>query len=57
MTNCISDEELQSLSKFLKVAYVNTIILRATSVVDQEFDVDHVKGRVVTSEEVTIPTS
>ena len=39
------------------MAYVSTIILKATSVGDLEFDLDHVRGRVVTSEEVTIPTS
>ena len=57
VTNCISNEELQSLSQSWKVAYVSTIILKATSVGDQEFDLDCVRGRVVTSEEVTIPTS
>ena len=39
------------------MAYVSTVILKATSVGDQEFDLDHVSGRVVTSEEVTIPAS
>ena len=57
MTNCISDEELQSLSQSWKMAYVSTIILKATSVSDPEFDLDHVRGKVVTSEEVTIPAS
>ena len=61
VTSCISEEELQSLSQSLsqswKVAYVSTIILKATSVGDLEFDLYHVRGRVVTSEEVTIPTS
>ena len=57
VTNCISDEELQSLSQSWKVAYVRTIISRATSVGDLGFDLDHVRGKVVTSEEVTIPAS
>ena len=39
------------------MAYVGTIILKATSVSILEFDLDHVRGRVVTSEEVTIPAS
>ena len=56
VTNCISNEELQSLSQSWKVAYVNIMILKATSVGDQELDLDCVRGRVVTSEEVTIPT-
>ena len=57
MTNCISNEELKSLSQSWKVEYVSTIILKATSVGDWEFDLDHVRGRVVTSEEVTVPAS
>ena len=43
------------MSQSWKVAYVSTIILKATSLGDLEFDLDHVRGRVVTSEEVTIP--
>ena len=39
------------------MAYVRTIILKATSVSDPDFDLDHVRGRVVISEEVTIPAS
>ena len=57
VTSCISEEELQSLSQSWKVAYVSTIILKATSVSDLEFDLDNVRGRVVTCERVTIPTS
>ena len=57
VTNCISNEELQSLSQSWKVAYVSTIISKAMSVGDLEFDLDCVRGRVVTSEGVTIPTS
>ena len=39
------------------MAYVSTIILKATSVSDPEFDLDHVRGKVVTNEKVTIPAS
>ena len=39
------------------MAYVSTIILKVTSVSDPEFDLDHVRGKVMTSEEVTIPAS
>ena len=45
------------MSQSWKMAYVSTIISKATSVSDLELDVDHVRGRVVTSEEVTIPDS
>ena len=45
------------MSQSWKVAYVSTIILKTTSVGDLEFDLDHVRSRVVTSEEVTIPAS
>ena len=57
VTSCISEEELWSLSQSWKMAYVSTIILKATSVSEPEFDLDHVRGRVVISEEVTIPAS
>ena len=57
VTRCISEEELQSLSQSWKMAYVSTIISKTTSVSDPEFDLDHVRGRVVISEEVTIPAS
>ena len=57
VTSCISEEELQSLSQSWKMAYVSTIISKATSVSDSKFDLDHVRGRVVISEEVTIPAS
>ena len=55
MTSCISEEELQSLSQSWKVAYVSTIISKAAPVSDLEFDLDNLRGRVVTCEEVTIP--
>ena len=57
VTNCISDEELQSLSQSWKMAYISTIIWKATSLSDPEFDLDHLRGKVVTNEEVTIPAS
>ena len=57
VTSCISEVELQSLSQSWKVAYVSAIISKATSVSDLEFDLDNVRDRVVTSEEVTIPAS
>ena len=57
VTSCISKEELQSLSQSWKVAYINTILLKATSVSDLESDLDNVRGRIVTCEKVTIPVS
>ena len=39
------------------MAYVSTIISKAAPVSDLEFNLDNVSGRVVTCEEVTIPTS
>ena len=55
VTSCISEEELQSLSQSWKMAYVSTIILKAISVSDPDFDLDNVRGSIVISEEVTIP--
>ena len=57
VTSCLSEEELQSLSQSWKVAYVSNIISKAKSVGDPEFDLDYVRGRVVTSEEVIIPAT
>ena len=45
------------MSQSWKMAYVSTIISKATSVSDPNFDLDYVRGRVVISEEVTIPAS
>ena len=55
MTSCIPGEELQSLSPSWKVAYVSIRISKAAPASDLEFDLDNVRGRVVTCEEVTIP--
>ena len=57
VSSCISEKELQSLSQSWKTAYVSTIISKATSVSDPDFDLDQVRGRVVIHEEVTIPAS
>ena len=57
VTSCISTKELQSFSQSWKTAYVSTIILKAISVSDPDFDLDQVKGRVVINEEVTICVS
>ena len=42
VTSCISEEELQSLSQSWNVAYISTIISKATPVSDLEFDLDNV---------------
>ena len=55
VTSCISEEELQSLSQSWKMAYINTITLKATSMSDPNFHLDNVRGSVMISEEVTIP--
>ena len=56
VTNCISENELEYLSQSWKVAYVSTIISKSAPVSDPEFDLDHVKGKVLTCEEVRVPT-
>ena len=56
VTNCISEDELQSLSQSWKLAYVSMIISKSAPVSDLEFDLDQVKGKVVTSKKVKIPT-
>ena len=56
VTNCISEDELQSLFQSWKVAYVSMIISKSAPISDPEFDLDQVKGKVVTSDKVKIPT-
>ena len=57
VTNCLSEEELQSLSQSWKTAYVSTIISKTISISDPNFNLDQVQGKVVIREEVTIPVS
>ena len=56
MTNCISENELQYLSQSWKVAYVSTIISKSALVSDPKFDLDQMKGEILSCEEVRIPT-
>ena len=55
MTNCVTEVEIQSLSQSWKLAYVSIIISKSSQVSDQEFDLDQVKGKVVTTKKVMIP--
>ena len=52
----ISEDELQSLSESWKLADMSMIISKSALVSDPEFDLDQVKGKVVTSEKVKILT-
>ena len=45
VTNCITEEELKSLSQSWKLAYVSTVLSKSSQVGDQEFDLDQVKGK------------
>ena len=56
LTNCISENELQSLSQSWKLSYVSMIISKLALISDLEFDLDQVKGKVVTSKKVKITT-
>ena len=56
VTNCITEEELQTLSQSWKLAYVSTIISKSSQVSDQEFDLEQVKSKVVITKEVKIPS-
>ena len=55
VTNCISEDELQSLLKSWKLAYMSMIISKSALASDPEFDLDQVKCKVVTSEKVKVP--
>ena len=52
----IMDEELRSLSKSWKLAYVGTVLSKSSQDGDKEFDLSQVKGNVVITKKVTIPT-
>ena len=47
VTNCTSEDELQSLSQSWKLAYMSMIISKSALVSDLEFDLDQVKGKVI----------
>ena len=55
MTNCITKNELQSLSQSWKLAYMSTIISKSALIGDPDFDLNRVKGKVVTTKKVKIP--
>ena len=55
VTNCITEEELKSLSQSWKLAYVSTVLSKSSQVSDQEFDLDQVKGKVVITKKVISP--
>ena len=55
VTNSISEDELQFPSQSWELAHVSTIISKSSLVSDTEFELDQVKGKVVTYEEVKIP--
>ena len=55
VTDCITEEELQSLSQSWKLAYVSPIILKSSQVSDQEFDLGQVKGKVAITKKVIAP--
>ena len=56
VNNSITEEELQSLSQSWKLAFMSTIVSKSSQVGDQEFDLDQVKGKVVTTKKMKIPT-
>ena len=56
VTHCITEDELQFLSQSWKLTYINAIVSKSTSISDLDFDLDQAGGKVVTCEEVKIPT-
>ena len=56
MTNCITEDELQSLPLILEISICEYYIIKSSQVGDQEFDLDQVKGKVITTKKVKIPT-
>ena len=56
VANCITEEELPSLSPSGKLAYVSTTIWKSSQIHNEEFDLYQVKGNVVTTKKVMIPS-
>ena len=56
VTNSITEDELNSLTQSWKLAFVSTLLSKASQVSEQEFDLDQVKGKVVITKKVIIPT-
>ena len=56
VTNCISEDELQSLSQSWNLAYISMIISKSALVSDPEFDLDQVKDKIVTLKGLTTVT-
>ena len=56
VTNCITEKELQTLSQSWRLAYISIIITKSSQVSNWEFDLEQVKGKVVITKEVNIPT-
>ena len=54
-TNCVTEEELKSLSQSWKLAYVSNVLSKSSQVSDQEFDLYQVNGKVVLAKKVIIP--
>ena len=55
VTNCITEEKLQSLSQSWKLDYGSTIVSKSSQASDLEFDLDQVKGKVVITKKVIVP--
>ena len=55
VTNCISKEELKSLSQSWKLAYVSTVLSKSSHVTNQEFDLDQVKSKLVVTKKLIVP--
>ena len=55
VTNCITEEELQSLSQSSKLPCVSTIISKSSQASNLEFHLDQVKGKLVITKKVILP--
>ena len=55
VTNCITEEELKSLSHSWKLAYISTVQSKSSWVGNQDIDLDQVEGKVVITKKVIVP--
>ena len=56
VANNKTKDKLKTLSHSWKLAYLSTVLSKSSQISDQEFNLDHVKGKLVLTKKVVIPT-
>ena len=56
VVNIITKDKMKLLSQSWRLVYISTVLSKSSEVSNQEFDLDQVKGKVVITKKVIIPT-